>query len=183
MFRPLRLPDGSPAAIKVLDRTKERLAGTCFRGPACHKAGNFRHWEHVEDVFADPFVRDRFLEIVLERVEEAGLWRRRAFSDTLTCPRPVGWASTERRDAFGEEELEPFALNKRSTGLRVKAERADILAPLTADLTVVYDVIAEDRGWLVLVHSMYPGPDVGELDGDVSAREGCVFFDWGHPGA
>jgi hypothetical protein len=29
---------------------------------------------------------------------------------------------------------------------------------------------------------MYPGPDIGELVGDVSARENVVFFDWNHPG-
>jgi hypothetical protein len=58
-------------------------------------------------------------------------------------------------------------------------------APLTNKLTVVFEfqLATEDRPHLMIVHSLYPGEDIGELSGDITENEGRVFFDWDHPGA
>ena len=72
----------------------------------------------------------------------------------------------------------PAALSKKSQGLFV--DSTGISAPRTRDVTVIYGISEGKRGddVVVILRSMYPGPDVGELKGDVSVREGRVFFDW-----
>jgi hypothetical protein len=33
----------------------------------------------------------------------------------------------------------------------------------------------------VFIHSIYTGPDIGQLWGDVTERENAVFLDWENP--
>jgi len=34
----------------------------------------------------------------------------------------------------------------------------------------------------VVIKSIYPGNDIGDLEGNITKREGVVFFDSNHPG-
>ena len=94
----------------------------------------------------------------------------------------VGWESTSALSDYKEDDLERFTINRRSKGLRVKMCRTDLLAPKTCELTIVYELKIEDDKLVAIIHSIYPGQDIGELRGNVTVREKRVFFDWNHPG-
>jgi len=102
----------------------------------------------------------------------------------LIGPALVGRSSTGKLADYPAEALVPYQPNKRSQALRIRPERRDILAPPTCILTIVYQrKPPDDEGrQVVIVHSLYPGPDIGQLRGDITAREGVVFFYWEHPG-
>jgi hypothetical protein len=160
--------------IKVV----KRLKTTCFRGRGLKLAGNFQLWESVEDVMSGD-VLTNLLDNALE------LWRTRDFgthSLQLKMPTEVGWESTAAKRNFLVDELERFKPNKHSCAERVRPHHVKCLAPLTRDLTIVYEIKDQRREPKVTIRSIYPGVDIGELDGDVTKREGRVFFDWNYPG-
>lgn len=95
---------------------------------------------------------------------------------------PVGWSGVVSLDRVCDEWLECFEPNRRSTAKQVKAE-SKILAPLTNIVTVVYSLHFNGGAPKVVIHSLYPGQDVGKLKGDITSREGVAFFGWEHPGA
>ncbi|MDQ5969063.1 MAG: hypothetical protein QG579_220 [Patescibacteria group bacterium] len=159
--------------------TKERLASTCFRGADVRKAGNFSRWDCIEKVLEDASV----LEELLDDLNEACLDRNLGTSSlNIECPEIVGWESTDNIDRYTPDDLEHFNLNRKGHGLRLKLDRTDIRAPKTHMLTLVYELKSEDGNFVALIHSIYPGVDVGDLVGNVTKREGRIFFDWGHPG-
>ncbi len=156
-----------------------RLAGTCFRGKSKVLAGNFCRWINHNEMFDpnDTYIQDQ----LLGDVEEAtGKSRKNSFS--IQFDEFIGWSSTDDRILHADISLEPFAINGRATGYKIRADRQDILAPKTKLLTIIYNLAFEANQLLVHIVSMYPGPDIGELVGDVSEREGIVFFGWKHPG-
>lgn len=174
------LKSGRSAAIIVRRSTEERLQTKCFRGTSLPLAGNFLRWGSAEELFRDREVMERFIAELDE------LWSKQEFgthSLSIAHSMPVGWESTASLPNYTEADLEEFDLNRRSWGLRVKPTRTDLLAPKTNDFTVVFQFKPEDSKAVAIVHSIYPGSDVGELNGDVTAREKRVFFDWSHPGA
>lgn len=187
MFQTFLLPDGAPAVIVVRGDTRQRLSSTCFRMGARPRAGNFRHWRSVTEVFANSELRQQFLTELLNAicVEEA---LRSVFTGlqtrvTVQCSRPVGWASTAPIDSVPQNALEVFEPNRKSTARRVKRNRTDLLAPATQLVTFVVEIKFErELGWVTVVHTMYPGADVGPLVGDVTDRSGQIFMDWRHPG-
>lgn len=159
-------------------KTKERLQTTCFRGRDQKLAGNFKLWESVEDMF-----EGSILNKVTDDVWEQ--WEHGVFgthSVTFEMPIHVGWESTVSRDKYSMDDLEDFSPNKRSSALRIRPGRTEHLAPLTRDITIVYQLEEQRGAAKVTIWSMYPGVDIGELDGDITEREGRVFFDWNHPG-
>jgi hypothetical protein len=171
---------GVETAIVVRPETEARLRKTCFRGKDVNCAGNFFRWGSSVEVFDDSTVRAEFL------AELADVWRAKDFgthSVTIRHEAFVGWSSTAVFNAYAKTALEPFKLNRRASGLRVKTSRTDLSAPRTADITLVFEFKAERSKPVAVVHSIYPGEDVGELVGDVSSRELCVFYDFNHPGA
>lgn len=180
MYLSKKTEDGMMVGIIVRFQTEQRLRKTCFRGVTVRKAGNFSCWNHSEQVLMSGVVLKEFLAEITE------LWKRQDFgthSVEIECDYFVGWSSTAPLGGYILEVLEPFKLNRRSEGLRVKYSRRDLRAPQTKLLTIVFEFKSEDGRPVVVIHSMYLGKDVGELEGDVTAREDCVFFDWEHPGA
>lgn len=174
------LNSGTRASIIVRRTTEERLWSKCFRGTALQLAGNFLRWCSADQLFRDCEVMEHFLAELDE------LWSKQEFgtsSVSINHSMPVGWESTDALENYAEDDLEEFRLNSRSWGLRVKPSRTGLLAPKTNELTLVFEFKSEGGEAVAVVHSIYPGKDVGELDRDVTDREKRVFFDWNHPGA
>ncbi len=174
--------DGCPAGLSVLimclQKQEERMQKTCFRGRGLKLAGNFMLWASVEDVMRGR-VRNDLVDDVLE------LWQLRDFgthSLSFEMPHHIGWESTAPKKIYRPEELEGFRLNNHTTAERIRLDNYDRLAPLTRELTIIYRLEDQRGEPKVTIYSMYPGIDIGELDGDITAREGRVFFDWNHPG-
>ena len=178
MYLIVKRQNGGTVAIIAQKYTERRLQNTCFRGPERRLAGNFLRWRNLVQVLNDGIV----LGQLMEAVENAILENERQNSLTVDYPEPVGWSSTDRLERYRPEDLEPFKLNKRSTALRLKADRTHLAAPSTSFLTIIFEASLHDKPPAVVIRSVYPGEDIGELDGDLTAREKCVFFDWSHPG-
>lgn len=179
MYLAQQLPDGTSAGIVVRKSAKERLATTCFRGAGVSKAGNFSAWESAEKLFGTYGVTARLLAHLAE------LWVKRDFdthSVEIELPSRIGWGSTDHLMNYRPEELEEFKPNSRSTALRVKPSLKHLTAAQTHCLTVVFELKMERGHPVAVIHSVYPGRDIGELEGDVTEREQIVFFDWDHPG-
>jgi hypothetical protein len=171
--------DGQRFKIVVRLEAEQRLSQTCFRGAHCRCAGNFFRFESAIAVFNCEEVWRPFSEEILE------MWEKNDFgfsSFSILCDRPVGWSSTMPIESVGLEGCEQFNPNRRSSGLRVKINRRNIMAPTTSIITFVVEFRSEDNVPAVVIHSMYPGVDIGKLVGNVTEREGVVFFDWNHPG-
>lgn len=181
----IELSNALRARIIVRRDTEDRLLTTCFRGRHRRLAGNFRLFRNAHDVFDNVLIRRAFEKQIRDEIN--GLHRKRGSSAnvsfTVHGPPQLGWESTDRRDRYAEEALESFQPNRVSTALRVKTARTDLQVPFTDLVTFVCEVKRERHEWTVIVQSMYPGVDIGELRGDVTKREKRVFFDWDHPGA
>lgn len=158
--------------------TIERLRDTCFRGPSIARAGNFSAWPDVHVFIHDNRILDKIIsemrELALEDLSET-------HSFEIEFETPVGWSSTGKMDDYPREDLEEFTPNRRSNALRVKRDIGH-LARRTNLVTIIFELKDEGHSMTAVVHSLYPGRDIGELFGDVSSREQIVFFDWAHPG-
>jgi hypothetical protein len=165
--------------LVVRGSVKERLKSTCFRGKDKPLAGNFFRWESVEKMFSDDIIVNDFVS----EIRDADLNREfETLSFEFDCGVPVGWASTDELDSYDEDDLEQFQPNRRSTAMRVRLDRRDIPAPKVNRVTFVVENKVEAGTAVVVLHSVYPGGDIGKLSEDITSREGVVFFDWNHPG-
>lgn len=164
--------------------TCQRLSPKCFRGPQQKVAGNFHRWGNPHEFFEDQLVFAGLAKDVeeIKKFNDFG-----THSVTISYGQSVGWSSTLLLAECPEGVLESFTPNRKSQALRVKPACTHILAPQTAYLTVVFECKQEGKGSTArivsVLHSVYPGPDIGELSGDITAREKIAFFDWEHPGA
>jgi hypothetical protein len=165
--------------IVVRKHVEERLANRCFRGRHIRRAGNFFEYSSANGLFAVKHIFDEFVKEVVKRWEAQELDTRAV---TIESASDVGWESTTPLSNFKDDDLELFELNRRATGLRVKLGRTDIRAPKTRDVTIVFAIKNENNYPTAVIFSIYPGVDVGELEDDVTEREGRAFFDWNHPG-
>ena len=178
----LNIKPSTPAFVRMLVicpiKTEERLQKTCFRGRDQKLAGNFKLWESIEDMFKG--------SVLNELTGDA--WEQWAASDfgthslSFEMTIEVGWESTIDQHMCQMDELEAFYPNKRSSALRIRPNSTERLAPLTRDVTIVYQLEDQRGEAKVTIWSIYPGVDIGELDGNITEREIRVFFDWDHPG-
>lgn len=179
--------DADTVRIRMSGETIGRLWRTCFRGRGVRQAGNFFRWENFDQLMAEQgeLIRTLIREAILQ--ESARQPETPTFTESIwiDCEVLVGWTSTVARVAYGQNELEVFHPNRHSTALRVRRDSGHY-APRTSLLTLVcgfhFDQLADRREWSVTVYSVYPGEDIGELRGDITAREGVAFFGWEHPG-
>ena len=174
-----KLPNIGRITIVVPPDVKGRLKQSCFRGKAVRLSGNFHRWGSIGEMLQDAYVMEEFLADVADAIR----LKTPQNSVRIDYDFPVGWEGTAPRHNFSPGDLEPYKPNARSCGLRVKPTRINLFAPRTDFLTIVYSFRLKRGRPLIIIHSAYPGEDVGELDGDVTAREGRVFFDQNHPGA
>lgn len=171
---------GSLVIVAIHPKTEERLATRHFRN-RINVASNFAVWRNAAQVFANAEVMQQLLADV-GKAFKASRWQN---SVEIDLDSPVGWSGTDDVDRYRSDDLEDFIPGKRewNTAKRVKLDRTDLRAPATTILTIIYDIRRELEGpIMVTVRSMYPGYDIGELAGDITGREKCVFFDWDHPG-
>lgn len=177
--------------ITFPSHVEERLMGTCFRGRALARAGNFSQWSSFYEMRSNEFFRNQLESDVIESINEyltEPFEGRMDESFELEFDFEVGWSSTEGSESFSADELEPYALNQVVTCMRVRAE-SNKLAPRTNIVTVVYTLFhdAENMNWNAVIYSIYPGEDVGPLRpeddvSDLTEREGVVFYPWECPG-
>ncbi len=165
--------------IIVRGEADKRISEKHFRGTSVAKAGNFFRWPSLAKMLADSHFRRQMTEEFWESYDD-GAYGTNSFE--MSYGSLVGWESTDALSNYSESALEKFNPNKRSSALRVRTERVDLLAPLTDLVTVVYELRDENMGPVAVIHSLYPGNDVGPLNNDVTIREKRVFFDWDHPG-
>jgi hypothetical protein len=170
-----------PVVVIVRHDTESRLAKTCFRGPHLKVAGNFSSWANCGELFKNRFI----VSELVNDAREALRVNERTNSVTIALENLCGWSGTDGLGKYNHRALERFEPNRRSFAWRVRTHRRDLLAPRTHILTVVYELKEEaDKDQIaVIVHSIYPGSDIGELVGDITQREKRIFFDWNHPGA
>lgn len=181
MYLSIKLTNPTSANLLLIcpENTEQRLKKTCFRGRDQKLAGNFKLWESVKAVFTGSVLN----KLTEDAVEQWKLGKFVTHSITFEMPIHVGWESTISKELCSEATLEEFFPNKKSRALRVRPDSTELLAPLTKDITIVYQLVKKnDSAAKVIVWSMYPGTDIGELYGDVTEREGRVFIDWNHPG-
>ena len=176
--------NGQSVRISMTNRAKERLPTTCFRRESTIQlAGNFRYWANLAEFFGDNWVHGELLWHIDKLIESKD---EGAHSATLVSRWWLGWESTDLLSKYSRiSDLEKFNPNRRSRALRVRMDRSKYRkAPPTNRVTVVFEFrLATDVDkHLVIIHSIYPGEDIGELAGDVTDREQRVFFDWNHPG-
>jgi hypothetical protein len=175
-----RSTNGTPVLFVCLGRVEKRLEGTCFRQQTTKLAGNFNKWCTVDEVIGDDQLSSLLAEEVVDLFSEGELGLH---SVTVSHPMNVGWASTDHLSYFSSDELEEFHPNSRSTALKViLPSKLGRKAPLTKDVTIIF-ILEEQRGApKATLVSLYPGTDVGDLEGDITEREQQVFYDWSHPG-
>lgn len=186
-------PAGCDYTLKMRGGTRQRLEETCFRGRDLRAAGNLCRWESANALFED----DAFVERLLARCHEElrGVTIPR---DGITryveveYPEYVGWSSTAPIASVDQRTLERFEPNKHTVALRVQPGDTAVLAPKTNLVTLAVEFRRGRDGITAIVHTIYPGPNIGALRRDlgdvrpqrlnVTEREGVVFFDWTHPG-
>lgn len=175
MFITCTSESGRKCQVHLRVPTAERLQGTCLRGKGRPLAGNCSLWDRPYEL-----LRALGPHLVAHVDEEWESTRGGTHRHTITFPHAVGWSSTEDLDRFDADDLVPFKLSEHARGLRLP-DHAAVQAPLTSELTVVYK-LKKKRLPQVVIHTVYPGPDVGPLQGDVSRRMLVAFFDWDHTG-
>jgi hypothetical protein len=163
--------------IIMRQHTKDRLANTCFRGTQVTCAGNFRLWHSANELF-DSWILKELADYVSEHISEYPGTHR----ITIDYKRYVGWSSTAPRADYQCDDLESFEPNRKSTALRLKLTATHLKAPQTSLIMIIFELKFEHGQPVAVVHSLYPGADIGELCGDISEREKVIFFDWNHPG-
>lgn len=174
--------------VTVICRGKAegRLAGTCFRLLDEPRAGNFMRLASAQDLAENELVREAFMKSFIDASEDelgipdTGLSRTIRFCVDLGCP--VGWTSTDLVTRYSDDVLEPFNPNRVSAALRVKLSQTLIKAPKTSLVTIVYELRNEAGNLIIVIHTTYPGPDIGPIEGDITANKGVVFFDFNHAG-
>lgn len=185
MFKQMRMPSGTEVTVIMRQKAELRLSGRCFRGTERRLAGNFYRWESIVGALQDPEFRAKFLEALDLQFKQLEPFQD-GMIDTvrfeLCFDEAIGWSSTDHAEYYEEFLLEPFQPNDKSSAMRVKPDLKNVPAPATQILTVVVEIKIEADHAVAVIHTLYPGKDVGPLAGDVTKRANCVFFDWQHPG-
>lgn len=159
-----------------------------FRGRDLRRAGNFSRWASPNDVLRDRRFSEVFHAVcfdIMTELKRNPPEHNIGYDQRFCIPFPgiVGWSGTAPRSFVNGAELERFHLNKQAMGLKVMD--SEPLAPVTRLVSCTtrfrfYEADPHNR--VLMLYSLSPGPNIGELKGDVSAREDIVFFDFLHRG-
>jgi hypothetical protein len=173
-------PTGWLIKVVMPAKTVKRLSTTCFRGKDKSLAGNFKLWNSFDEMLRDC----SFCLKLLEHLD--ALCDNREFEGTysfgIDYPQRVGWSST----ALAAGQVPSDALVKKRLGNNGASalfyKDPNALAPATSEITVICELRMEGAVETALVHSLYPGPDVGELEGNMTKTTGRVWYAWDNPG-
>jgi hypothetical protein len=183
----LKIPRiGGKGDIRIIvgKKDEEDLRKKCFR-KNCFNAGNFIYWDRPHAVFGDTtIIGERTLREHFTDDVEVGIAKNTVENSVcIDCIDPIGWTGVDDRARYPKTALAEFNPNRSSRALRIRPERRDILAPLTPLITIAYSLKPEGQDtYSAIIHSMYTGDDIGEILGDITAREHKILFDWNHPG-
>ncbi len=166
-------------AIVVRVEARERFAERRFKGVDVAVAGNFSRWATLQDFMDDEFVLDA-IDKEIEKTYRKDNFRTNSFE--IRFDEPIGWSNTDDLEMYTEEMLERYEPNRRSVGYRVKLDRTDLKAPRTNVVTVTYEFRDEPDYPVAVIHSIYPGENIGVVRGEISKDNAVVFFDYNHPG-
>lgn len=184
MQRISTLSDGQTIMrLTVRKDVENRLKTTCFRGKDQRLAGNFTLWTSFEEMLDDQAFRRCFLpelEMAIRRREKTGMPERNERM-CIRCEKIVGWTSTIDAKLVTDHETEEFRLNKHAQAKRLT--NVHVEAPQTRLVTLALGIKKELCGWDIIVHKIFPGRDVGAFNGDVSTRNGVVFYQRENPGS
>lgn len=159
--------------------TARRIHDRHFNGSSLQLACKFFLYHDVYELFDYVHHNDDLTRRIINWLKIDG---EGTYSFEIPHNDHIGWAGTEDRNKFSDEDLEMFQINVRATALRVKLDRKRLRAPLTKILTVICEVTRNEDEVSVEIKSAYPGPDVGALKGNITKKCGVVFFDFSHPG-
>lgn len=178
------IPNGCIKVVLPREQRK-RLHGTCFRGKQVREAGNFSRWSGFDQMLDDPIFGEPFLEIVNDILLGRKPLKGHGFKERigLKLSTPIGWSSTIPRELAPGGHLERRSLNHQAEALFQLDPSCP--APLTNVISLALGFKCPDQADLtatVLIETLYPGPNVGRLVGDVTEATGHVFFDFHHPG-
>lgn len=146
------------------------------------KAGNFFAFVDVADCmrnWANTVLRPE----LARRIRANPVAHRMAF----TCPgeKLVGWASSIDVSVLTQNQIDSMQLRKMRGGCTAYyVTDPSVLAPMTSDVAVIaYARPAVEGGWIVTIHDLYPGPFLGNFEGNdnVTERTGRALFNWEHP--
>lgn len=171
--------------IALAKAQQSRLYSTCFRGRKVCEAGNFNRWHSFDGLMSDrehmPMLLDVVNDMLLSRKERPITPFREQF--TVQFPGAIGWSSTIPIDHVSSHLFQRRALNKQSEAMFVTDR--NFLAPLTRlmSLTAYFKPDGEGRlAAVIMLDTLYPGPGVGRLVGDMTAATGQAWLDFHHPG-
>ena len=178
------IPPAGRIIASLPDKHADWLRKTCFRGKDLAFAGNTR-WNSFGQMMQDDDVFERFAANCREVARDATENVDESF-EIIHPKQCVGWESTAARDRFSQTQLEPRKRDQKWRGEWVR-HAANLHASLTNVLTFActFTHFVREREltqWSVVIRTIYPGRDMGELEGDVTAREGRVFYDRTFPG-
>lgn len=174
--------------VVIPNHCRQTMMDRHFRGRGNRRAGNFSRWESPNVVLRDRRFGELFHAICHDIKTELERHPPKYSSDydqrfCVPYPGIVGWSGTVPRSYVNGAELERFDINKHASGLKVMD--SEPLAPVTRLVSCTTRFRfheAEPHNRVLMLYSLSPGPNVGELQGNVSEREGIVFFDFLHRG-
>lgn len=167
--------NGVPLLVIFRAETEERLKTTCFREKRA-LAGNFCLWSSFAELMAEPAIVGEFTRAIDDEIDTVGVQHVTSRLKVIHHE-VVGWSSTIDSELVQTREMEKFSPNNRTRAWRMKDRTA--VAPKTHTVTFIVEMCPKGDYWLIIVRSLYPGPDVGPLRGYMGH---CVFFDWSNPG-
>ncbi len=167
--------------VRVIIRyeAEKRITEKRFKGADKPIAGNFSRWSSIKELMEDPRISSKLLTEFHEACKDEVFG---TVSFEVDFGDVVGWTNTDDVSKYDIDALERFEPNRRSTAMRVKLDRVDLKAPKTNFVTFVCEMRDEPDVPTFVIHSIYPGNDIGEVSGDMTEEEKIVFFDWNHPG-
>ena len=164
-------------SVCVPHHQRSRLDTQHFRGVDQKYAGNFAAWNTFLEFLNDPETQKLLGEEVSIICEDEG--GSGDYRINLKYSRNVGWESTlEVGDLKAGDDAHA---HQRMIGKNACAkffEQGYIDAPATKWVTLSVTL----NNGKIFVQTIYPGVDIGRLNGDLTTKKGLYFFDFNNPG-
>ncbi len=169
------------------ERHNRRLRGKCFRGARMRAfAGAFALWGNFDELLDSEQFIAKLRDALRERLQDRRFGVHRL---ELKFDQAIGWDSLVELDELDSDEIEACIEGPPHPRQRARWHGKFMpvgvtVADLTDVMTIVVDIQPGRDGctWGVFVYTMYPGHDIGDLQGDMTEKTGAVFLDFMNPG-